>query len=338
MGWPSRFLIGFFLWIGLDQGLSFGQDSVPSVCLVLGAPGEPLYGNMFQQWAQLWSESSQGTTVQWIGPVNPVQVSPIQVSPVPIGVADGTSDRERLKAWIDRVEQVPEEGTYWLVLMGHGTHDGKTTKFNLQGSDVTAQELGQWLIGSKHRWVIAVCGSSSGPFLAALSHPNRVVIASTKSGSESNFSRFGGFFAQSICDPESDLDHDRAISVLEAFVSASRRTQRYYEDNKLLATEQAILDDNGDGKGTPADFYRGLKLIKRSDDGKVDGVLARGVWLKEPIQREGLSSQDRGLIEQLEKRLDDLRAQRSSIDSQRYYAELEDVFLQIARILYPASR
>jgi hypothetical protein len=222
--------------------------------------------------------------------------------------------------------------------MGHGTHDGKTTKFNLQGSDVSAQELGQWLIGSKHRWVIAVCGSSSGPFLAALSHPNRVVIASTKSGSESNFSRFGGFFAQSISDPESDLDHDRAISVLEAFVSASRRTQRYYEDNKLLATEQAILDDNGDGKGTPADFYRGLRLIKRSDDGKVDGVLARGVWLKEPIQREGLSSQDRGLIEQLEKRLDDLRAQRSSIDSQRYYAELEDVFLQIARILYPASR
>ena len=333
MDWPSRFLIGFLLWIGFEQGASLGQDTVPCVCVVLGAPGEPLYGDMFQQWAQSWSESSQGTTVQWIGPVNPVQVSP-----VPIGVADGTSDRERLKAWIDRVDQVPEEGTYWLVLMGHGTHDGKTTKFNLQGSDVSAQELGQWLIGSKHRWVIAVCGSSTGPFLPALTHPNRVVIASTKSGSESNFSRFGGFFAQSISDPESDLDHDRAISVLEAFVSASRRTQRYYEDNKLLATEQAILDDNGDGKGTPADFYRGLRLIKRSDDGKVDGLLARGVWLKEPIQREGLSFQDRGLIEQLEKRLDDLRAQRSSIDSQRYYAELEDVFLQIARILYPASR
>jgi hypothetical protein len=271
--------------------------------------------------------------VQWIGPVNPTQVSPAQS-----GVVDGTSDRERLKAWIDRVEQVPEEGTYWLVLMGHGTHDGKTTKFNLQGSDVSSQELGQWFSGSKHRWVIAVCGSSSGPFLAALSHPNRVVIASTKSGSESNFSRFGGFFAQSISDPESDLDHDRAISVLEAFASASRKTQRYYVDNQLLATEQAILDDNGDGKGTPADFYRGLRLIKRSEDGKVDGVLARGVWLKEPIQREGLSSQDRGLIEQLEKRLDDLRAKRNSMDSQRYYADLEEVFLQMARILYPASR
>jgi hypothetical protein len=333
MGWPSRFLIGFFLWIGFDQGLSLGQDSVPSVCLVLGAPGEPLYGNMFQQWAQRWSESTQGTAVQWIGPVNPTQVSPAQS-----GVVDGTSDRERLKAWIDRVEQVPEEGTYWLVLMGHGTHDGKTTKFNLQGSDVSSQELGQWFSGSKHRWVIAVCGSSSGPFLAALSHPNRVVIASTKSGSESNFSRFGGFFAQSISDPESDLDHDRAISVLEAFASASRKTQRYYVDNQLLATEQAILDDNGDGKGTPADFYRGLGLIKRSEDGKVDGVLARGVWLKEPIQREGLSSQDRGLIEQLEKRLDDLRAKRNSMDSQRYYADLEEVFLQMARILYPASR
>lgn len=328
MDWLSRFLIGFLLWIGFEQGASLGQDQVPCVCVVLGAPGEPLYGEMFQKWAQSWSESSQGTTVQWIGPVSPAQ----------LGDVDGTSDRDRLKAWIDRVEQVPAEGTYWLVLMGHGTHDGKNTKFNLQGADVSAQELGQWLSGSKHRWVIAVCGSSSGPFLAALSHPNRVVIASTKSGSESNFSRFGGFFAQSISDPESDLDHDRAISVLEAFVSASRKTQRYYEENKLLATEQAILDDNGDGKGTPADFYRGLRLIKRSENGKVDGALAKGVWLKEPIQREGLSSQDKSLIEQLEKRLDDLRAQRSSMDSLRYYAELEEVFLQMARILYPASK
>jgi hypothetical protein len=66
--------------------------------------------------------------------------------------------------------------------------------------------------------------------------------------------------------------------------------------------------------------------------------LARGVWLKEPFQREGLSSEDKSLIEQLEKRLDDLRAQRSSMDSRRYYAELEEVFLQMARILYPASR
>jgi len=333
MDWPSRFLIGVLLWIGFGKEASLGQDQVPCVCVVLGAPGEPLYGNMFQQWAESWHESSQGKTVQWIGPVNPAQVSPAQV-----GVVDGTSDRERLKAWIDRVEQVTDERTYWLVLMGHGTHDGKITKFNLQGSDVSAQELGQWLSGSKHRWVIAVCGSSSGPFLAALSHPDRVVIASTKSGSESNFSRFGGFFAQSISDPESDLDHDRAISVLEAFVSASRMTQRYYEDNKWLATEQAILDDNGDGKGTPADFYRGLRLIKRPEKGEVDGLLARGVWLKEPTQREGLSSQDKSLIEQLDKRLDDLRAQRSSMDSLRYYAELEEIFLQMARILYPANR
>lgn len=338
MDWLSRFLIGFLLWIGFEQGASLGQDTEPSVCVVLGAPGEPLYGDMFQQWAQSWSESSQGKTVHWIGPVNPAQVGPAQVGPAQVGGGDGTSDRERLKAWVDRVEQAADEGTYWLVLMGHGTHDGKITKFNLQGSDVSAQELGQWLSGSKHRWVIAVCGSSSGPFLAALSHPNRVVIASTKSGSESNFSRFGGFFAQSISDPESDLDHDRGISVLEAFVTASRKTQRYYEDNKSLATEQAILDDNGDGKGTPADFYRGLRLVKRSENGTLDGALAKGVWLKEPIQREGLSSQDKSLIEQLEKRLDGLRAQRSSMDSLRYYAELEEVFLQMARILYPASR
>ena len=87
MDWPILFLIGFLLWIGFEQGASLGQDQVPRVCVVLGAPGEPLYGDMFQQWAQSWSESSQGTTVQWIGPVNPAQVSPAQVSPAQVSPA-----------------------------------------------------------------------------------------------------------------------------------------------------------------------------------------------------------------------------------------------------------
>ncbi|MCY3005119.1 MAG: hypothetical protein NTV29_03965 [Planctomycetota bacterium] len=332
MDWPKRVLVGWVLLVGFKPGALLGQElvpaSAPSVCVVLGAPGEPLYGKLFQEWAQGWTESTRGTKVQWVGRDVPAQG----------GVLGGASDREMLKEWIERVEHMSDEGTYWLVMMGHGTHDGKTTKFNMRGADVSAQELGQWLSGSKHRWVIAVCGSSSGPFLAVLSNPKRVVITSTKSGSESNFSRFGGFFAQSISDPASDLDHDHAISVLEAFVSASRKTDRYYEDNKLLATEHAILDDNGDGKGTPADFYRGLRRIKRPENGIVDGELARLVWLKEPIQREGLSVEQSNLIGQLEKRLEDLRAEKNSIEPVRYYEELEKLFSQIAEILYPPSK
>ena len=33
----------------------------------------------------------------------------------------------------------------WLVLIGHGTFDGRLAKFNLRGPDVTAGELNQWL-------------------------------------------------------------------------------------------------------------------------------------------------------------------------------------------------
>ena len=33
----------------------------------------------------------------------------------------------------------------WLVLIGHGTFDGRSAKFNLQGSDLIATDLAEWL-------------------------------------------------------------------------------------------------------------------------------------------------------------------------------------------------
>ena len=43
-----------------------------------------------------------------------------------------------------------------------------------------------------------------------------------------------------------------------------------------LATEHALLDDNGDELGTPADWFQGLRVVKQSKAGAaVDGSLAR---------------------------------------------------------------
>ena len=45
------------------------------------------------------------------------------------------------------------------------------------------------------------CASASGPFINRLSGPNRVVVSSTKSGFELNFSRFGQYLAEAISRP-----------------------------------------------------------------------------------------------------------------------------------------
>jgi len=60
--------------------------------------------------------------------------------------------------------------------------------------------------------------------------------------------------------------------LLEAFLTAARRTAEFYQVDGRLATEHALLDDNGDGFGTPADWFRGVRAVKRARDGAaVDG-------------------------------------------------------------------
>src|SRR5687768_17002490 len=107
--------------------------------------------------------------------------------------------------------------------------------------------------------VIVNCASGSGPFMNALSAPQRVVITATKSGQEQNFARFGDYFSSSISAPEADLDKDGQTSVLEVFLSAGHRVTEFYEQESRLATEHSLLDDTGDALGTPADWFQGVR-------------------------------------------------------------------------------
>jgi hypothetical protein len=182
--------------------------------------------------------------------------------------------------------------------------------------------------------MIVNCSSSSGPFLSTLSNSNRVVITATKSGAEQNFSRFGDHFSQAILDSASDLDHDASISVLEAFLAASNRVARFYADENRLASEQSLLDDNGDKKGTPAVFFRGLRPVKAPADGlKLDGGLASRVLIRtlgEPVKRTDEQNQK---IERLQAEIELLRSKKSEMEVDPYYQALEVLMLQLAEQL-----
>src|ERR1019366_7106008 len=128
-------------------------------------------------------------------------------------------------------------------------YDGHSTKFNLRGPDISATDLAAALKPCLRPLAVIDCASASGPFINALSGPNRVIITATRSGSEVNATRFGGYLAKAIADPAADLDKDGQTSLLEAFLLASRETQQFYREAGRLATEHALLDDNGDGLG-----------------------------------------------------------------------------------------
>ena len=290
-----------------------------AVLIVIGAPGEEEYVQPFRTWAERWNVASRSLSSK-------VEL----IDGTKLGDGKGKQDRDRILEWISENPNAKEQ---WLVLIGHGTSDRDATKFNLRGPDISAEDLAKEIGKLSTRWLIVNCASSSGPFITALSGKNRVVITATKSGAEQNYARFGDYLSQSISDPESDLDHDFSVSILEAFLAASNRVAQFYSNEERLASEQALLDDNSDSKGTPGVFYRGARPIKAPAEGlQVDGSLASRIIVSTTSRPTQLSNEQRNQIEDLEMQVEEMRKRKKETPEDDYYQELEVLFLKIAAI------
>jgi len=128
--------------------------------------------------------------------------------------------------------------------------------------------------------VIINTASASAPFLAKLSATNRVVITATRSGNEQNFTRLGEHLAATIADPAGDLDKDGQTSLLEAFLTAAARVAEFYQAEGRLATEHALIDDNGDGPRHAGRLVPRVRAVKKSQQaGAVDGLRAQQISL-----------------------------------------------------------
>ena len=169
--------------------------------------------------------------------------------------------------------------------------------------------------------------------MKALSGTNRVVITATRSGYEQNFTRFGGHLAAALDDPAADLDQDGQTSLLESFLSASFRVAEFYKTEGRLATEHPLLDDNGDGLGTPADWFRGLRAVKRPKDrSALDGLRAHQLHLVRSATDDALTPEARRRRDELELAIAALRDTKSSLAEDAYYKRLEPLVLELARL------
>jgi hypothetical protein len=253
-----------------------------------------------------------------------------------IGEGADRGQHESDKAWVQRtleIEPKDGRGELWIVLIGHGTFDGKEAKLNLRGPDISASELNAWLKPFQRPLAVIDTTSSSAPFLARLAGPNRVVVSATRSGNQHNYARFGKFLAEALPDPKSDLDKDGQISLLESFLSASHRTAEFYKTEGRLATEHALIDDNGDGLGTPADWFRGVIATKQARDGAaLDGPRAHQFHLVRSPAEERLSPEVRARRDQLELEISELRARKEKMAEGKYYQELERLLLELATL------
>jgi hypothetical protein len=295
-------------------------NAASTVLIVVGAGGEAEYSDNFSQWAANWQKASAAA-----------------------GAVSTTFDaaskdtRERLQQALESAAKDAAE-PLWLVLLGHGSFDGHEGKFNVAGDDIAASDIIAWL-KPLQRPVVVICGfSASGAFLKPLSAPNRIVITSTRSGAESNYARLGGYLSETIASPAADLDKDGQTSLLEAWLAAAQRTADFYKNEERLATEHSLLDDNGDGFGTPSDWFQGVRVVKKSSDQRApDGLRAHQVHLVPSPAERGLPAASRAERDSLERELARLRESKATLPAEEYYARLEALLLRLARVYREAS-
>ena len=256
----------------------------PRMVVVIGAAGTDDYGVQFQAWADQWADVADqaGFTLDVLAPGTVTPDSATSDSATSDSVtpdtANAQTDHDRLQRLL-RESAVVTEQPLWLVLIGHGTFSVNVPKFNLRGPDVSAAELAGWIADIDRPIVVINASSSSGPFVNELSGPNRVIVTATKSGSEQNFARFGGYFASAIGSMDADLDHDQAVSVREAFLKAVSEVESFYAAEDRIATEHALLDDNGDGQGSPSSLISQPESVSVEDREKIDGSIAAGMTI-----------------------------------------------------------
>jgi hypothetical protein len=321
---PLRWLVlvGCLLSFLLPHELGRAETSAaPTVVVAVGAPGEEEYGRQFAAWADQWRTLAQHAGAHCFA--------------IGLGPTNAVTDREQL----DRaLAELPRESAQelWLVLLGHGTFDGQDAKFNLRGPDLSAAQLASWLSSFRRPLAVINCASSSGPFLPALSGTNRAIVTATQSGYEQNYTRFGQYFIEALADLSADLDKDGQVSLLEAFLIGSRRVGEFYETDGRLATEHALLDDNGDGKGTPAEWFRGVRVVRKADNAVADGLRAHQVHLVRSARELAMPAALRAQRDQLELALEQLRARKSELSEADYYRRLEALLLDLGKI-YQAS-
>lgn len=289
------------------------------IITVVGTGGTDSFESIFVEAGKRWEEAAEkgGAAFTLIG----------------VGEEDPeSSDRDRFKKAIAGATE-PE---LWIVLIGHGSFDSRTVKFNLRGPDFTDQELAEWVKAYPGELAVINTASSSGSFIRTLSAPGRIVITATKNEAEVFYTRFGNYFSQAVGGAkEADLDNDDQVSLLESFLYASHETAKFYKDAGRLATEHALLDDNGDSLGSRMEWFEGTTATQlAAKDAEPDGDLAaQKVLVKNAFERR-LTPGQRTERDDLERAVKTLRREKSSMAEEEYYKQIEPLLLKLARLYH----
>ena len=282
--------------------------------IVQGASGDPEYATLHRGWvdgmAKMLREQFK---------LDPRSLIILTEKP---GAGEERSNAEAVRAAFARLakESKPNDLVF-VMLIGHGSGDAASAKFNLIGPDLTTEEWAALVKPVPARIAFVNSTSASFPFLAGLSGANRVVITATNSLSQRYHTNFPGAFIQSLAASDADTDKNGRISLLEAFTHASRLVAQGFEQNFRMSTEKALLDDNGDGKG------------REAGTAGPDGEVAAYTYLDTAAPRVSADPEVQKLLvrqQQLTEEIDDLRRRRASIPAAEFDREFERLIIDLS--------
>lgn len=200
--------------------------------------------------------------------------------------------------------------TFFLILIGHGAVDAETWRFNLPGDDLNTEDLVAALASVQApQQLIMVGTSASGAVLDILSQPGRHVVTATKSAGELNAVRFPEYLSKAMESAVADTDRNEILTLAEVYRYTNEKTQGYYEDQNLLASEHARI--SGDTPERIAMARLGSLKTAR-DDPAVAQLLDKRLVLEDEFLA--------------------LKARKSSMQTIDFYAELEPLLVSIAKL------
>ena len=232
-----------------------------------------------------------------------------------------------IRATLEKIgkESKPQDALV-VMLIGHGSFDGTDYKINLPGPDLSAIELAGLLdrVPATRQLVVNMT-SASGGCIDSLRKEGRIVVSATKTASEKNATVFARYWVESLRDSAADTDKNDTLSALEAYRYADQKTAKFYETQKRLATEHAVLEDSGKGEGVRA---------PGPENGQ--GMLAAAF----PLVRLGANAaaaanpEKLKLLakkEDLEQQIDRVKYQKAATPVEEYRRQLGALLLELAK-------
>jgi hypothetical protein len=296
--------------IGTLFALALCAHATTFYVTISGLGGEPDYDQRFRMWA----EDIDSSLKKAGGDSNVITMQ--------------APTRDQIRAKLgDLAKQAKPADALVVMLIGHGSYDGTEYKFNVPGTDISGAELSTLLdhIPSSRQLIVNMT-SCSGGSIEFLRRPNRIVIAATKTGTEKNATVFARYWAEALRDPAADADKNEAISALEAFHYAQRKTTEFFDTQKRLATEHSVLEDTGKGEGEKSPSTE-------NGEGKLASAFplvrlgANAAAAKDPAKRALLDRK-----EELEQGIDKLKYEKAAMPNDAYKKQLTQLLLELAKI------